>query len=243
MPARTKASQRTYAKFPYLYDAQALALGPRTYWPLDDETATAVDVVAGNNGAYTSGCARLQPGIGDGSRSVLLNPGGPGGPDSVNIWSAGFGGLFDGNEGSFGFFVKAYNDSALDGGYLLGLYSNEPNRFYISRNAANSVRLFRKAGGAAGFPTLGNQFDLGWVHWLMTWSVGDGQEQRHYKNGQWKASQFSIGTFVGDLNSSLTKIGNYTAAAGASGWFAKAIYFDRAVTPDEAAILGRVRYE
>jgi hypothetical protein len=239
MPARAKASQRTYAEFPYPYDAKALALGPAAYWPLGDLFGAAVESVAGNDGAYTAGCTLGQPGIGDGSRSVLLNPGGIGGGDSINIYSGGFAALFDGNEGAFGVWCKVFSDAALDGGYILNLYSNEPNRFYISRSSANAVRLFRKAAGVALFPTPTNQFDLGWVHWLMSWS-DTGDEQVQYKNGRHVATANGLGTFAGALNASLTKIGNYTAEAGGSGWYAKGIYFDRPITPAEAVILGTV---
>ncbi len=242
MPARKNASSRGNAAYPYPYDAKAIGLAPIAYWPLDDETATAVDLsINANNGAYNGSTYELgHPGIGDGSRSVLLNPGVVGGADGVNIYSAGFNTLFDGNEGSVGIWSKAYDDTSLDAGYLVNLYSTEPNRFYFSRPGANAIRGLRKAGGVADFGGPTSQFDLDWVHWLFTWSEAD-DEQYIYKNGKQTNSFSTLGTHDdGALNSGLTRFGNYTSAAGFGGWLAKGIVFDRRVTAAEAMILGRL---
>ena len=243
MPTRDIASNRSYAKFPYPYDVEALGLGPVSYWPLDDSTAIAVDSSINENDAAYVGSTYIlgEPGIGDRSRSVRLNPGGGGGGDSINIYSAGFNSVFDGNEGSFGIWTKVNDAAEWDlGGYLMHIYSGEPNRHYITKIVSNSMRLFRKAGGTAQFPTLSGQTELGWVHWLMTWSVGD-DKQIAYKNGVVVNTKTSLGTYVGALNGGLTKIGNFTTAAGYGGWMAKGIVFDRPVTAAEAIILGTVR--
>ncbi len=244
--ARVNASQREYAKFPYPYDAKALALGPIAYWPQNDfDLSACVDLAVGDgslDGAYVGSPILAQKGIGDRSLSVLYNGSGLDN-QNVNIYSAALNAVFNGQLFTIGTWFKPLNAGWWTDGLqhtLMRIYSGGSNRMYLQGGSANNaMRVFYRADDNFEIVDTGGQSETGWVHWMYSVSlVAD--ELKVFKNGrQIGATVNGIGTWSGSLNASNCRL---AAASGTlsehQGHQAKSIIFDRALSDADALAVG-----
>lgn len=178
------------------------------YWIMDEASgAIAIDSSPeGNDGAYT-GVTLGQPGIGDGRTCPLFD----GANDFNNIYSAAFNADFDGDELTLAGWLRVNNVGVWTDGvqrYGIHLRNNAANRSYLAKSSVNNSWIWVHAGGGVNNnASVAGQTSTDWMHLALT-VTDTGDEIRFYIDGsQIGATVNGVGTFVGNLNATLTAVG------------------------------------
>jgi len=214
------------------YPSIVLGLNPIAYWPLNDLSgATAVELVAGNNGTYTGvSLAQSQP--------PFVAPLFDGANDYCNIYSAGLVSAFNGQAGSLALWCKVSGAGVWADGasrYMATIYVDADNSLLIKKaSAAGTLQILYKAGATTKTFTLGSLSTTGWFHYAFTWSLATNQAIAYY-NGVAASPQTSLGTWAGNPAANQTLIGAYITTPSNiwSGWLVHPAIWDRALSDEE----------
>lgn len=242
----------TRARWTPQYYQKVLSYDPIAYWMMNEDQGTiAYDMVTARNagaqnGAYT-GVTLGQPGIGDGNTCPLFD----GANDYNDIYSAGYAGVFDGDEGTITLWLQVSGAGIWADGaqhYLVSIRADNDNYVAVFKSATNNRLTFLRRGGAANKQV---NYDTAapteWIFVALTWSVSAGI------NGEMRAWYGTSGTFgqVGITQTALNAWGgagldNIRTVIGASvttpgsvwdGLVAHVVSFDRALSHAELSDL------
>lgn len=158
--------------------------------------------------------------------------------DFVNLYSVSLATAFNGNEGTFAFWIKSA-DWTLDNRYALNLFVDSSN-YIVSFTPISDNQLFmrRIAAGTTQTITLTSMSGTSWYHIALVWSVS-GNYLRAYKNGvQVGTDTTGLPTFSGSLNSTRTLLGAFTTIDSLfNGWLSHYLLLNRPATATEIANL------
>lgn len=217
-----------------------------SYLPLDDAGgATARDASGnGRTGVYAvaTGVTFNQPGIGDGGKCVWF----PGAAAYINWYSTSLRDAFNGNDGSLGIWCKVNTVAVWADGLErrpASLYADVGNNYAIrKRTNVNYLRNSFNMGGASKDVDLTPYSYDGWFHIMITWSDSLNYNRAYLNGVEIGVGQVNAGVFINPLTATTTTIGaqNTTPAQVWHGWLAHALLLNRAATPGEIAVTGRV---
>jgi hypothetical protein len=196
------------------YTSKVKAVAPGNliaYWPLAESSGTAIQDESGNayNGTYTA-VTLGQTGIGDGRTSALFD----GSTSRGNVYSAGFAGAFNNQEGTFAIWFRVAAVGVWTDGInrrLVRLAVDANNQVYINKSASNNaLDLIYQAGGTAkGVSPATFAGNIGWNHLALTWSKS-GDAVKAYVNGaQSGATATGLGVWAGALAATTTVLGAF----------------------------------
>lgn len=242
------AGMRMFDRFrPWMFRPAYLArvqiTHPIAYWPLNEDSGTTAYDRSGNayNGAH-SNVTLGQTGIGDGNICPLYVPASA---SLTNLYSAGFAGAFNGQEGTVAQWLKVANAGVwTDGGVRIGirLYIDGDNRLAFAKTATNNIFQFLYGAGGITRTVEITTSRTDWFHAALTWSLSANQVKA-YINGIRTGTTQAVGTWAGTPHSSYTLIGaGKSDGSGSlwSGWVAHAAYWNRPLTPSEIYRIGRL---
>lgn len=207
---------------------------PIAHWKFDECQGTTVYDSSGNNHTGTidpEGSGNTAVGTcNSGTSTEMWNDGTTGKfgaslgfdgtDDEVDIYSSALDSNWDPNHGTLTAWVKVadigvWSDSAQRN--VITLRSGSSNHIYAYKEtSANSFSLYRNGGGTVESHSLTTS-TTDWFHVAMTWDTTD-DEQRYYFNGSLQATDTTIGTFSGNLNSGTTVIGDFATVGNSFEW-------------------------
>lgn len=203
------------------------------YWPLGDLTGTtADDPVGGFDGAYAGTFTLAQPGIGDGSTSVLF------GDDARVTLAAVVAALdtpFDPALGTMLIAAKVLNAGVWTDGvarFSMAIGADTNNRVRFNKaSASNNLTWAYIAGGTSDSNTQ-TISTINWFLMTVTWNVAS-DRARWYFNRTLNATNTTLGTWSGALATGGSAIGAQTGAdttANWAGWLAHAALWKSELT-------------
>jgi hypothetical protein len=214
------------------------------YWPLWEMGGTIAADVSPNarNGTYT-GVDFGYAGIGDGKKAPYFD----GANDYVDIYSAGFNGAFNGDEGTYLMWIKPVDSSIwTDGANHYALYfasDSGTNQIRLYKATTNGLLLLRRYGGAVSqMVSLSSESFTNWNHFAFSWSVSN-DRCRGYKNGvKQGADQTGLSAWAGSLLTTSQNIGatGATHTTPWNGWIVHVLILNREATASEIAIAAKV---
>lgn len=146
------------------------------YWPLDETSGLIATDNSGNgfNGAYNNKVVLAQAGIGDGKTAAAFD-----GTAVCNIYSAGYAGAFNRDEGTLSLWFKISDPTVWSDGQLRVAFEvktdDNLNGIHIAKNTPNNQIQVAYIGNNVSRTV---QYDLGdtnWHHSLLTWSKAANQ--------------------------------------------------------------------
>lgn len=206
------------------------------YWPLGDLTGTvADDPVGGFDGAYAGTVTLAQPGIGDGSPSVLF------GDDARVTLAAVIAALdtpFDPTLGTIAIACKVLNAAVWTDGvsrWPMTFGADANNRVRLNKPTTNNTFAFNYVAGGT-FETRNHAFSsTSWFLAVMTWSTA-ADRVRMYINRTLLQTSTTLGTWVGAIVTGVSAIGGQTptdTATNWSGWLAHACLWKSELTLEQ----------
>ncbi len=213
------------------------------YWPLWETAGGSVYDQSGHGytAAY-SGPTLGQVGIGDGRKCPLFD----GVNDSVNAYSAGFAGAFNGAEGSALFWFKMANAGVWTDGIDRRLFNFKvDNNNYLSVYKKNTDNLIYYERLAQGGTWKGNSTNVygtstSWNHAALTWSES-AAKFKSFANGTHIGTDIATnGVWTGLLAATLTQIGCSGVASYTSGYLAHFVFLNRPATSAEILLASKV---
>ena len=244
MPVMTVGTGRALIPTGIKYNDKVLATGPIAYWPLW-ETAGAVAeclVNPAQNGTYSSDVSTWLPGpgIGDGNTAPYFS-----GNDVVNIYSAAFNAVFNGQLGSVMIWCKVSAPGVWVDGLTrttMILLADATNYVKLAKDAAaNSFGFIYDAAGTLDY-TNNAMSPADWFLLGMTWSKA-ADSVVYYVDGAPVDTDIGLGLWAGGALSNIqTCIGASNTAPGQPwiGWLARAAAWSRVVQPAEWTVLATV---
>lgn len=217
------------------------------YYPLGETSGTVADDVSATNanGTYTGGYTLDQAGIGDGSRSVLLN--GTTGYIALPA-AAALDTPFDGDVGTILIWAKVSSAGVWTNGVsaiLFALGSGANNRLSISKNSSNNELIFLYRANSTNKLVLHSTFSpTDFFSVALTWDRTGANQMKAYVNGvQTGATQTALPTWAGALSNSWSGIGSLDSAAPSSPapfYLAHAAAWNKVLSAAEILNIGAV---
>jgi hypothetical protein len=226
------------------YDQRVLALNPIAYWKLDDTSGSQATDYSGNgyHGAYSG--ATL---AGDTFLNGDAAPSFDGVNDFVNVYSAGFAGAFDGNEGTVVAWAKVANAGTWADGVLRFVSyfraDGGSSQIQISKFPASDLLFIERLPSGIPAYAFFNTSSTDFIPIAITWSkLLD--ETRHFASGsQQGATSTGIGTWSESLEPNFAMLGAYRSDVGNASWhgaIAHVSVFDYALSPAQVADISQV---
>lgn len=211
------------------------------YWPMIERSGTAADDASASNrdATYARNVTLMgtQPGIGDGNVAPVFN----GSSDTLSLYSASLANAFNGAEGTFAAWVKVSDVGVWSDGVsrrIVTLQVDSNNYIYIDKWTTGFVLYGYRAGGAALSRSLGFQTPTDWVHVAITWSASANEVTCYFDGSQVGATLTGVGTWVGSLNTTWSRLGSYSSSAEFwKGQLAHAAIWTTALSGPEIAAL------
>lgn len=219
---------------------KVLGTSPIRYWPILESTGTTIADYStnGDDGTAAGGLTLGASGIGDGHTAATLD----GTDGQIDIYSADLNTDFDGQLGSAAVWFRVtdsdvWTDSTAR--FMLSIRVGTNNYIFLQKTANdNQLRCTYKAGGTTKTVAIANSATT-WQMLSMSWDLS-GDAMKAYINGaQSGATQDTLGTWAGSLDSARCVIGdaNTTAAYPWSGDLAHAAVWDAVIDDDGMAAL------
>lgn len=229
------------------YIDKVLGYGPIAYWPLYETSGTtaACLVNAAQNGTYNSDVSGwpVGDGVGDGNTAPLFD----GSNDCVNVYSATLNANFDGQEGAFAGWMRAFNAGVwTDGAWrTTALFLVDfSNYIQIHRtNANNQYQWWYNAGGVGDSITdVSAAGRTDWIHFAMTWSRSADELKAYFDGVQAGATQATLGIWAGNLSNTRCVLGANDLVTNEvwHGWLAHCAIWDTVLTQPQLLDLATV---
>lgn len=210
------------------------------YWPMGEQAPSVYAFDQSRNrfhGIYKN-VTLGQPGIGDGLTAPLYD----GTNDYNNIYSAGFAGAFNNQEGTFAAWVKMANVGVWTDATtrrVVTIRADVNNLVFINRNTTNNQWAGGYVAGGTNKQNVysnGANIGINWFNIAITWSKSADQVKTYF-NGSPGTTQTGLGIWAGALAATFTVIGaSVTTPSNVwSGNIAHALVLNRAATPAEVA--------
>lgn len=222
------------------YVRKVLATNPIAYWPLSERTGSVAYDVSGNGLHGALGAAQLgYAGMGDGRTAIYL----PGDVDNVDVYTAGLAAAFSPSAGSSMIWATGTDAVWTDGvaRRLQYAYVDSSNYVMIRRSGNYGLYGYYTAGGTAKYKSITGIPSGLWVSVIVTWSVASDQLIVYINGQQDGAAVTGLGTWSGTI--STARIGGLSTSTGYTwiGQMAHGAFWNRTLSPTEAAALGVVR--
>ena len=207
-------------------------------WPLSETSGTNADdkSLEGNDGTYT-GVTLAATTFKNGDPAPQFD----GANDFLDIYSAGFNADFNPAEFTLALWVKfaslsVWTDSTAR--HLAILRADASNRIFMQRTAVdNTIDISYRAGGTinnVSFTDAGGNTD--WFHLAVTVSATADELKAYYNFAQIGATQTTLDTWVGALNSTRTLLGAGTQGGSVlDGYMAYAALWKTPLTAEQIA--------
>lgn len=218
------------------YMNKVIGYGPIAYWPLNEAagaTSVACLINSLQNGTPASVTFANTTGP-DGANAPLFD----GLTSYINVFTATLAGVFNGDEGAMGIWLKVLNAGVWADGktaFMFSLYASANNRVRLYKSSNLLSQEFR-AGGELETNASGAQTSTDWLHLGLRWSLIAGKVEYFYNGIETGAEDVHTTAWSGALT--VARVGkNYTSDANYwNGWLAHAAVFNSAVS--DAVMLG-----
>ena len=231
------------------YYEKVLATGPIAYWPLWETAGVVAECLtnAAMNGIYNSDVSTWPPGagIGDGNTAPFFD----GANDFVYLGAgalAALNAVFSALNGSVMTWLRVsavgvWTDAAIR--YALNFMDttdgNEQIAIYKSNVNNRLVYDFRSGGVTSQFVRNGIA-ETGWFQTIVTWDSGANEVKAYYNGVQQDVTRVYPGVWAGAINRGVIGAPNTVPTLAWHGWEQHTAFWDRTLTPGEAATLAVV---
>ena len=220
------------------YKQRILETDPSALWALNDKVGTvAWDASRNWRNSIHSNVTLRQPGIGDGGESCLYVPANN---SYTDIYSAAYNAAFNGQLGSFGFWIKARVSGVWTSGTeqrIAALVADGNNYIIIRSSGAGGLQFLYNANGTLEVLSWATA-SADWLFVVTTWSLTN-DLCTLIVNGVQRASANTLGTYAGAQLNTQNCLGAGSTAGNLvwDGYIQMASLWNYALTENEVAAL------